>query len=84
MFVLHVYLTDFIKHETSKGLYTGMIMLDLQKVFDTVDYLIVCKKFRAMGVSSVDWFMSYLSGRNQFVPVNDSLSDSVVPLKKAS
>lgn len=52
------YLTDFIKHETSKGLYTGMIMLDLQKAFDTVDHLILCEKLRAMGVGSVDWFMS--------------------------
>ena len=28
-----------------------------------------------MGVGSVDWFMSYLSGRNQFVQVNGNLSD---------
>ena len=70
------YLTDFIKHETSKGLYTGMIMLDLQKAFDTVDQLILCEKLRTMGVGSVDWFVSYLSGRNQFVQVNDNLSDS--------
>ena len=44
------YLTDFIKHETSKGLYTGMIMLDLQKAFDTVDHLILCEKLRAIGL----------------------------------
>ena len=36
------YLTDYVKTQTSKGLYTGMIMLDLQKVFDTVDYVILC------------------------------------------
>ena len=70
------YLTDFIKHETSKSLYTGMIMLDLLQAFDTVDHLILCEKLRAMGVGSVDWFMSYLSGRNQFVQVNGNLSDS--------
>ena len=67
------YLTDFIKHETSKGLYTGM---DLQKAFDTVDHLILCEKLRTIGVGSVDWFMSYLLGRNQFVQVNGNLSDS--------
>ena len=72
----HVCPTDFIKHETSKGLYTGMIMLDLQKAFDTVDHLILCEKLRAIGVGSVNWFMSYLSGRNQFVQVNGNLSDS--------
>ena len=67
------YLTDFIKHVTSNGLYNGMIMLDFQKAFDTADHLILCEKLRAMGVGSVDWFMSYLSGRNQFVQVNDNL-----------
>ena len=53
-----------------------MIMLNLQKAFDTVDHLILCEVLRAMGVGSVDWFMSYLSGRNQFVQVNANLSDS--------
>ena len=38
------YLTDYIKTQTSKGLYTGMLMLDLQKAFDTVDHDILCKK----------------------------------------
>ena len=32
------YLTDYNKTQTSKGLYTGMLMLDLQKAFDTVDH----------------------------------------------
>ena len=70
------YLTDYIKKtQTSKGLYTGMLMLDLQKAFDTVDHDILCKKLKAMGVKSVDWFRSYLSHRNQVVHVNDAVSD---------
>ena len=28
------YLTDLIRYQTSKGLYTGMIVLDLQKACD--------------------------------------------------
>ena len=48
------YLTDYIKTQTSKGLYTGMLMLDLQKAFDTVDHEILCKKLKAMGIKSVD------------------------------
>ena len=70
------YLTDFLRYQISKGLYTGMIFLDLQKAFDTVDHLILCDKHRAMGVYSVDWFKSYLSDRNQFVQANDTTSDS--------
>ena len=56
-------------------LYTGMLMLDLQKAFDTVDHDILCKKLKAMGIKSVDWFRSYLSYGNQIVNVNDTESD---------
>ena len=50
-----------------------MFILDLQKAFDTVDHAILCKKLKAMGIKSVDWFRSYLSNRNQ--NVNDTESD---------
>jgi hypothetical protein len=48
----------------AKGLYTGMIMLDLQKAVDTVDHNILCSKLKVMGVQSVDWFESYLTDRS--------------------
>ena len=44
-----------------------MILIDLQKAFDTVDHVILLKKMEAMGVSSVDWVRSYLSCRTQIV-----------------
>ena len=68
------YLTDYIKTQTSKGLYTRMLMLGLQKAFDIVYHAILCKKLKAMGIKSVDWFRSYLSNRNQIVNVNDTES----------
>ena len=50
-------------------------MLYLQKAFDNVDHDILCKKLKAMGIKSVDWFRSYLSNRNQIANVNDTESD---------
>ena len=50
-------------------------MLDLQNAFGTVDHVILGKKLKAMGVKSVDWFMSYLSNRSQIVYVNNAQSD---------
>lgn len=52
-----------------------MIMLDLQKAFDTVDHDILCGKLKLMGISNTDWFMSYLKGRKQTVSVDNILSD---------
>ena len=55
-----IHLFDFLKGNTSRGLFTGMLLLDLQKAFDTVDHDILCKKLESIGVLSVDWFRSYI------------------------
>ena len=39
-----LHLTDYIKQQTAKGLYTGMLLLDVQKAFDSVNHSILCKK----------------------------------------
>ena len=65
-----IHLTDHIRVQMSQGNYTGMVLLDLQKAFDTVDHVILCKKLKAMGICSIDWFNSYLSNRQQVVNVN--------------
>ena len=64
-----------IRSNTSKGLFTGMIMLDLQKAFDTVNHDILCEKLKAMGVMSTEWFLSYLANRKQVVSINNECSD---------
>lgn len=67
-----IHLSDFIRNEWDKGNYTGMVVLDLQKAFDTVDHTILLSKLEAMGMTenSVKWFDSYLTGRSQVVDID--------------
>ena len=43
-----------------KGVLTGMILIDLQKAFDTIDHDILFKKLSAIGLSNhtIVWFKS--------------------------
>ena len=59
-------LTDYVKDEICKGNMVGMVLIDLQKAFDTVNHCILLDKLRAIGVPSL-WFDSYLSNRMQCV-----------------
>ena len=43
------HLTDHIHNQTSCGNFTGMVLIDIQKAFDTVDHVILFKKLEAMG-----------------------------------
>uniref|UniRef100_A0A8C7QXU9 Reverse transcriptase domain-containing protein n=1 Tax=Oncorhynchus mykiss TaxID=8022 RepID=A0A8C7QXU9_ONCMY len=73
-----LYLTDFIRKEIDEGNLCGMVLLDLQKAFDTVNYCLLISKLEALGLSSIPlgWVKSYLSGREQVVEVNGSLSQA--------
>ena len=66
------YLTDFIRHGMDNGLYTGMVMIDPQKAFDTVNHSLLSDKLQALGLNnvSVSWFDSYLTNRTQKVDIN--------------
>lgn len=70
-----IHLIDHIKAETARSLYTGMVLLDLQKAFDTVDHSILSDKLRVIGIQSVSWFESYLTNRKQLVNINGIDSD---------
>ena len=48
-----IHLIDHIKTETARGLSTGMVLLVLQKAFDTVDHSILCDKLRVIDIQSV-------------------------------
>ena len=71
-----IHLTDYIKFQSDKGNYTGMVLLDLQKAFDTVDHCILINKLQALGFDtcSREWFRSYLTNRKQLVDIGGTLS----------
>ena len=68
-------LSDFIKREIGKGNYVGMVLIDLQKAFDTVDHGILIDKLHAVGVDDTDWFKSYLTDHRQCVDIGGAKSD---------
>lgn len=68
-------LSDYVRSEMGKGSMVGMVLIDLQKAFDTVDHAILLDKLAAIGVSSVSWFDSYLSDRQQCVDINGTRSE---------
>ena len=57
-----------------------MVMLDLQKAFDTVDHCVLLYKLKAMGFSelAVKWVGSYLGNRMQVVDIGDTMSQPLV------
>ena len=71
------YLNDKILNGFGKGLLTGLVAIDLQKAFDTIDHCILIQKLALLGFSkkSQAWFKSYLSNRLFFVSLNGSLSE---------
>ena len=60
-----------------KGLFTGVVMINLRKAFDVVDHKLLLKKLQVycLNTNSLKWFQSYLSGRYQKVCVDGKLSE---------
>ena len=58
------------------GLYTGMVIIDLHKAFDTVNHSLLSDKLQALGLNNVlvSWFDSYLPNRTQKVDIYGTFS----------
>ena len=58
-------------------LVTGMILIDFQKAFDTINHDILLKKLSIIGFSdhTVKWFQSYLSNRKFTINLENSFSE---------
>ena len=67
------YLTDKIANGFDSGIVPGMILINLQKVYDTIDHNILIQNIPSLGFSSkvIYWFSSYLSCRKFYVNVYD-------------
>ena len=67
---------DKIQKAIDDRSYSCGIFLDFTKAFDTVNHQILINKLEYYGIRGLakDWFISYLSGRQQFVTVNNATS----------
>ena len=62
-----------------KKSHQAVAFLDLSAAFDTLSKDIVCKKLKCYGFdeTSVKWFNSYLSERQQSVMIGSTISESI-------
>ena len=65
--------TNNLTKALNKKEHSIAIFCDLRKAFDTANHEILLSKLSAMGVRGVEllWFKNYLSGRKQFVNIED-------------
>ena len=63
----------------NSGLLTGMILIDLQKAFDSIDHYILPQKLSSLEFSNevIGWFRSYLRSRKFHLNVHDKFSTIV-------
>ena len=71
------FLTDKNLKGFDEGLLTRMILIDLQKAFDTINHEILLKKLEAIGFSDkcIRRFRSYLYERIFSIEIENQLSD---------
>ena len=79
-------LTDFVLTGRDKGMHTDMMLIDLQKAYNTLDHKIFLEKMTCLGFKTlvIKWFESYLSSKKIFVSVDDVFSEvgvTAVPLR---
>ncbi|XP_057316760.1 uncharacterized protein LOC130657775 [Hydractinia symbiolongicarpus] len=72
-----LYIHDKISKGFDAGLLSGMILIDLQKAFDTINHSILLEKLGTLGFSNevILWFRSYLANRTFCVSI-DNLSSN--------
>ena len=70
------FLNDKILKDFDNGVYTGMILIDLQKAFDTINHKTLLDKLLPISFSknTISWYESYLAERHFTVEVANRIS----------
>ena len=73
----HISLTKRLFTARGNGLYSAVVSIDYSKAFDSLNHELLLQKVRHISATdnTVSWFRSYLTGRQQRVKYNNSLSD---------
>ena len=71
-------LIDVVATGMNKQMHTGMILVDLQKAFDTLDHGVLLEnmEYFGFGASVIKWFESYLSNRKFLVRIDNVFSEA--------
>ena len=71
-------LTDKLLFNMDSDMVTGIIFVNFKTAFDAINHELLLKKLSIYGANdvTVEWFRSYLTGKNQYVRVNGSCSSS--------
>jgi len=72
-----IMLTDAIKSAADNGLMTGVVFVDFEKAFDSLQYTTFLAKLKKCGVSGsvLNWFKSYFENRKIIVKKGETKSD---------
>ena len=73
-----IHLLDFILKKQDMREYVGMVVLDLQKAFDTVNHKIRINKLKALGLIqiAINWCVSYLRDREKISDIAGTYSQA--------
>ena len=71
------FLNDKILKGFDQGLITGMILIDLQKAFNTINHDILPQYLYVFSKHSVNWFRSYLINKTFLVNLGNAFSQPV-------
>ena len=70
---------NLILQNLSKNQISLLLLIDFSKAFDMVDHAILVRKLKHYGIRgfALKWLESYLSGRKQFVSINEANSETL-------